>query len=224
MNIRRQYLAQMLIAVVMTIFFNTPPIPVLAFAKQKKDKAKSPTEKWNFTRVVTIENTGEKMSDAIIEIKFSNDEFDYSKAKADGADIRFSAIPGKLNGAGLSYWIEQWNDSGISRLWVKVPVLKSHSLNKIYMHYGNPGVHPVSDGNATFLFFDDFSSGDYTKKWNNVSIGQVEEKDGMLKLKETDGQDGIIMANFTVTGGMIVRTLYQRERGDEHWTRAGIGG
>ncbi|WP_159471573.1 hypothetical protein [Dyadobacter sp. 3J3] len=45
-----------------------------------------------------------------------------------------------------------------------------------------------------------------------------------MKLKETDGQDGIVTANFNVTGKMIVRTLYQREGADRHWVRAGVGG
>jgi hypothetical protein len=45
-----------------------------------------------------------------------------------------------------------------------------------------------------------------------------------LKLREADGEEGAINANFDVTGKMIVRTLYQRGGADQHWTRAGIGG
>ncbi len=225
MNKKRRCLTQILMAIGMAVLFNMMSGHVLAFAKQnKKNKAKPVTGKWNFNRVITIANSGEKVSDAVILIQLNNNEFDYTKTKTNGADIRFFATPGKLSGAGLSYWIEQWNDSGVSRLWVKVPVLKSNSQKKIYMVYGNSGAESVSNGNTTFLFFDDFEDGNYSKKWNNVSIGEVAEQGGMLKLKEIDGQDGIITANFDVTGKMIIRTSYQRERGDEHWTRAGIGG
>ncbi len=41
---------------------------------------------------------------------------------------------------------------------VKLPVLKTHATT-IYMYYGNADAQPVSDGNATFLFFDDFEEG-----------------------------------------------------------------
>ena len=129
-----------------------------------------------------------------------------------------------LKGDGLAYWIEQWDADGISRIWVKVPLLKAKGALKLAMFYGNSTAGAVSNGNATFLFFDDFESGDYTKKWTNLSIGQVEEQGGILKLKEADGEDGIITANFNVGGKVIIRTLYQRFNADQHWTRAGIGG
>ena len=178
---------------------------------------------WQFKREITIENSGESVANTVVQIQLKNDDFDYSKAKADGADIRFS-IRDNLKDAKLSYWIEQWNDNGVSNIWLKVPVLKSKGKLKIFMFYGNAAAQPVSNGNTTFLFFDDFESGDFKQKWNNISIGEVTEQGGLLKLKESDGQDGIIAANFDVTGQVIIRTLYQRGNADEHWTRAGVGG
>jgi hypothetical protein len=57
--------------------------------------------------------------------------------------------------------------------------------SKIFMYYGNPSAHPVSDGDATFLFFDDFmaSSLDITK-WNSYqpSGSEINTKDGLLIL------------------------------------------
>ncbi len=179
---------------------------------------------WGFKRKITIKNQGDKVSGAVIQVQFDKANFDYSKVRAGGADIRFSTMSGNLKDAELPYWIEKWNDSGASCIWVKLPVLKSHGLHTIYMYYGNADAQPVSNGNAVFLFFDDFEDIDYTKKWSNVSIGEVVEQDGVLKLKETDGQDGIITANLDVTGQMIIRTLYQRGGADQHWVRAGVGG
>lgn len=180
-------------------------------------------QKWEFKRAVTIDNPGDKVADAVVQIRFDSREFDFSKAKANGADLRFSAGNG-LKGNGLSYWIEEWNTAGTTRIWVKIPVLKRNKSLKINMYYGNASAEPVSSGASAFSFFDDFESGDYTQKWTNTSIGQVAETGGLLKLKESDGQDGIITANFRITGKMIVRTLYQRGNGDQHWTRAGLGG
>ncbi len=206
------------------LFFYYNPAPVKAAALHKKTNAGKSVAQWNHKRKITIENNGNEVSDAVIQIQFDSKEFDYTRAKADGADIRFSTASATMEADGLSYWIEQWNVDGITRIWVKVPVLKSHSQNTIYLFYGNSNVQAVSNGNATFLFFDDFEDGNYLKKWNNVSIGEVTEQGGLLKLRETDGEDGIITANFNVTGKMIVRTLYQRGGADEHWVRAGVGG
>lgn len=178
---------------------------------------------WEFKREISIANSGGRVTNAAVLIQINSSDFDYAKTKADGADIRFSAAK-NLKGSGLNYWIEQWNDSGLTRIWVKVPELKAKGQLTINMYYGNPSAQPVSNGEATFSFFDDFEGSDFTKKWTNVSIGNVEEQGGILKLKETDGQDGIITANFNVTGQMIIRTKYQRGNADEHWTRAGIGG
>lgn len=181
-------------------------------------------ETWRFKREIIIDNQGETETDIVIQIRLATNDFDFTKAKPDGADIRFSTSAGKFNDNGLSYWTEKWNENGTSIIWVKVPLLKAKIHNSIFMYYGNSEAIPVSNGDKTFLFFDDFEDGDFTKKWTNTSVGEVVEKDGNLKLKETDGQDGTVTANFKVTGKMIVRTSYQREGADGHWVRAGVGG
>ena len=213
------------IIVGVAFLFYADPAKAWAVPGHKKVKTtRFLADKWGFKRKITIENPAGQAADAVIQIRLDSKEFDYTKAKADGADIRFSTAAGNMDAKGLSYWIEQWNVDGTSIIWVKVPVLKSKAQNAVYMYYGNANAPAVSNGNATFLFFDDFEEGNYSKKWNNVSIGEVEEQGGQLKLRESDGQDGIITANFNVTGKMIVRTLYQRGGADEHWTRAGVGG
>lgn len=206
-----------IIASVTFLFFNPAQAVIPLHKKVNADK-------WSFKRKITIENHGNQVSDAVVQIQFDSKDFDYTKAKADGSDIRFSTTSENINTKGLNYWTEQWNVDGKTIIWVKMPVLKVKKQNTIYMHYGNANAAAVSNGNTTFLFFDDFESGNYSKKWNNISIGEVTEKNGELKLREADGEDGIITANFNVTGKMMIRTLYQREGADEHWTRAGVGG
>lgn len=183
----------------------------------------SVSPQWRYKRTIFIKHRVSKVSNAVIPITLTSATFDYTKVKSSGADIRFTAASGKLTGDGLAYWIEQWNEQGETKIWVKVPISPS-GTTAIQMQYGNAAAEPVSNGDKTFLFFDDFDVNDYTKKWTNTSIGEVVVQDGFLKLRETDGQDGIITANFDVTGPMIVRTRYQRGGGDEHWVRAGVGG
>lgn len=177
---------------------------------------------WNFTRDIAVNYTGIQFNDAVVLVELNTSTFDFSKANTDGSDIRFSLQSNRIQGSGLSYWIEQWNINGISRLWVKIPKLPKKSTTSISMFYGNQTALAVSNGDKTFLFFDDFNGNSISNKWTNVSIESVKEEGGLLKLKEADGQNGIIRSNFDVTDKMIIRTNYQRENGDRHWVRTGI--
>jgi hypothetical protein len=185
--------------------------------------SKTVAAKWSYTRKLIIDNQSDMLANAVVKIQLTANNFDYAKTAAGGADIRFTSKSGSFNGGGLSYWIEEWNNANASTVWVKIPNL-AKGKTTVYLHYGNAEAKTESNGDATFLFFDDFESGDYTKKWTNVSIGEVQEKAGLLQLKESDGQMGIITANFDLSGKMIIRTLYQRGGADQHWTAAGIGG
>ena len=177
---------------------------------------------WNYARELTVNNPGAPAKDAVIEVLLKSD-FSYAKAKADGADIRFSLSAAAEGEGKLPYWIEQWKANGPSRIWVKVPAMPAGN-SKVFLYYGNAAAAAASNGSETFLFFDDFQDGTFAGKWTNLSIGTAVEKNGTLQLTEADGQEGIITTAFTLTGAMIVRALYQRGNGDGHWTRGGIGG
>jgi len=82
----------------------------------------------------------------------------YANVKSDGSDIRFTASDGS---ALQDYWVESWDSSGTSRIWVEVT---ASGTSTIYMYYGNAAAGSASDGNATFVFFDDFSG--TLSKWN----------------------------------------------------------
>lgn len=213
------------IAAIFTLLFLTKSDKISAKSLvEKTNKSIVEAETWRFKREIIINNQDAVATDVVVQLRLTTNDFDFTKVKPDGADIRFSTSAEKLKDSGLSYWTEQWNENGTTVIWVKVPLLKAKTRNSIFMFYGNFKAVAVSNGDKTFLFFDDFEDGDFTKKWTNTSVGEVVEKGGMLKLKETDGQDGIVTANFNVTGKMIVRTSYQRENADGHWVRAGIGG
>jgi len=82
----------------------------------------------------------------------------YANIKADGSDIRFTGS----DGAALQdYWVESWDNTGTSRIWVEVT---ASGTSTIHMYYGNAAAISTSNGSATFIFFDDFS--DTLSKWN----------------------------------------------------------
>ena len=75
--------------------------------------------------------------------------FNYSHAQTNGEDLRFADASDVLQ----DYWIEEWNASGTSTIWVEVA---TSGTSAFYMYYDNSGASAATDGDATFIFFDDF--------------------------------------------------------------------
>ena len=99
-------------------------------------------------------------ADYQIKIEIDKDNFDYSRAKANGDDIRFHTKGGNK----LYYWIESWDPQGMSVIWVKIP---SAGTSELYMSYGDATANSESDGEKTFDLFDDFSAGNLDlTKWD----------------------------------------------------------
>jgi hypothetical protein len=79
-----------------------------------------------------------------------NQVFIGERCKADYSDIRFATtadVP-------LDYWIEMSDDSA-AKIWVEVSSIPTAGTT-IYLYYGNTGASSVSNGDATFQFFDHF--------------------------------------------------------------------
>ncbi len=84
-------------------------------------------------------------------------------------DIRFI----DNNGNELNYWIEpQSINTTHTIVWIKMD-LAPYEHKQIYMLYGNPQAESESNGEDTFLFFDNFSEGEINdNKWDsNFDIG-----------------------------------------------------
>ncbi len=109
---------------------------------------------WHYRRPLTISNTGAGLAYYQVLVKLDNANFDFSLAKADGADIRFTDSSGKTP---LYYWIESWNNtSKLAYLWVLVSnIAPTPNNTTIYLYYGNPAATSSSNGAYTFDFFDD---------------------------------------------------------------------
>ncbi|MDI6788930.1 MAG: DUF2341 domain-containing protein, partial [Planctomycetota bacterium] len=90
--------------------------------------------------------------------------------KPDGSDIRF-ILPQGADREGqlvaeVPYWIEGFNNVATSTIWVKVPTLPTGDTC-IYMYYGNISATASSNGDNTFIFFDDFNGTQIDKtKWS----------------------------------------------------------
>jgi uncharacterized repeat protein (TIGR01451 family) len=109
-------------------------------------------EAWHYRRPVVITNNGASLTYYQVLVTLDSSNFNFSRAKNDGSDIRFTHSDGTTE---LKYWIESW-DSGnqLAYIWVRVPSLGNGNTN-IYLYYNNPQATAVSDGVATFDSFED---------------------------------------------------------------------
>jgi len=90
----------------------------------------------------------------------------FPSGKNDGGDLRFTTSDGvTLQG----FWVEGVSGTSPNRVayvWVKVSADLGTNQD-IYCYFGNPNATNVSNGDNTFIFFDDFEDGVInTSKWD----------------------------------------------------------
>jgi len=112
---------------------------------------------FSYSRPFTLNNSGTTLTNYQVKISLNSSNMNFSHANSDGSDVRVRDSDGKTN---LNYWIEYWNSSSqTATVWALVPSLPT-GTSTIYLVYGNPSASTTASGTNTFLFFDDFSSGD----------------------------------------------------------------
>ncbi len=131
-------------------------IIVRKYASSEPTTSVGSEDGWSRRAPVTINNSGSALTDYQIKVNVTYD----TDMQPDFDDIRFMDSDGSTP---LSHWRESYTASTSAIFWVKVPSIPSGNKT-IYMYYGNAAASSASDGNATFIFFDDFS-GDLSK-WN----------------------------------------------------------
>jgi len=80
-------------------------------------------------------------------VRLNKDFFDFTQAKPNGEDIRFSTPAGR----GLPYQIEQWDvGKGTAIIWVRIPRITGNSKQQIKVRWGNTSAKCESNGKAVF--------------------------------------------------------------------------
>jgi|GEM_PF-6371511 len=106
--------------------------------------------------IVVEERSGTRLNDYQIKIILNSLNFDFSKVKPDGSDIRFADENGRL----YPYWIEKWPDPGSSSqfqeavVWVKIDSIEPFEKKKLYLYYGNPDAASFSNLIQTMDFLE----------------------------------------------------------------------
>lgn len=104
---------------------------------------------------IAVQNPGEALTDYQVRVLVPYD----NRMRADWGDLRFV----DKDGGDLPYWIESRNAAG-AIVWVRLPKVAS-GRSWFFLLFGDALAESASDGEATFLFFDDFEDGFRQEKW-----------------------------------------------------------
>ena len=117
-------------------------------------------------------------------------------ANVDGSDIRITDNNNNL----LPFWLESFDKVGkTGKLIFKTPV---DTIPHGILHIGNPTATSVSDGDATFEFFDDFIGTNIdTTKWNIVDGTGWSVGKGELQGSNTSGR---LLSHSLFSSGIIL--------------------
>jgi len=148
------------------------------------------------------------------------------KCRTDFGDIRFTDSDGVTE---LPYWMEEKVDGDYAIFWVKVPSIPASPESvTIYIYYGKSDAESESNGDATFLFFDDFIGTELDPtKWtedSSLSGGVTETgvKDGYYyqKVTETAGYSGNPVAEWLRAKHLITLTNFHLHT-KQYWWQEG---
>jgi hypothetical protein len=104
---------------------------------------------WPFSRSVNLNTsaagagmTSDQLSVAVV-VRLDSANFDFSQARPDGADLRFT----NASGAPLPCAVERWDVTGKrAEVWVSIDTLRPDgALQQIVMYWGNPAAKAVTD-------------------------------------------------------------------------------
>lgn len=139
---------------------------------------------WNvsfdYRQEINLSNTAGILTDYQVKITLNTTNFNYSHANTTGKDIRFT----NSSDDSLDYWIEDWNITGDSIIWVEVNSLANATNTSIYMYYGNNAVSSESNGISTFLSFSD---GSLESDWDDSGNIDVSNSNGELRVQQAYG-------------------------------------
>lgn len=120
-------------------------------------------------------------------VRLHRDWFDFSQAKPDGADVRFSLVTAN-SGTPLAFQVEEWDAAaGTASIWVRIPTVTGNARQELRVQWGKPDAVSESDGAAVFN-----QSNGYLSVWHLDD--SMQDAVGTLTLKDQ---------GTTATTGMI---------------------
>ncbi len=128
---------------------------------------------WYYRSEITL-SSATSVANYQVKVELTSANFNYSHAQTNGEDIRFTDTSDILQ----DYWIEEWNASGTSTIWVEVA---TSGTSTFYMYFNNATAIAAADGDATFDFFDDSFATEsidakYLTNWTKSGSNPLQDK------------------------------------------------
>ncbi|MGA2863714.1 MAG: DUF2341 domain-containing protein [Verrucomicrobiota bacterium] len=168
------------------------PLAHAEAAEDKLPEGSAPYPGWQHSGSIWVLTTpeGANLPAAFSETEFPllvrlhKDFFDFSQAKANGEDVRFSTT----KGTPLVYQIEEWDATkGTAGIWVRLPTIQGNARQEIRLHWGKADAASESSGPDVFN-----ESNGYLSVWHMSNP----EKDEVGTLKSKD-------VGTTATAGIV---------------------
>ncbi len=164
---------------------------------------------WDFSRLITLNTsaTGANVPGNIpgfpVLIRLSPANFDFSQAKADGSDLRFT----RLDGTPLPYQIERWPQiTQRAEIWVRIDTVFGNRDGQAFrMYWGNADAPDAASPHAVF----DTADG-YVSAWHLGEAGNT-VADGFqdASANAAHGQGANLKPESRVEGVVGWATLFQ---------------
>jgi YD repeat-containing protein len=153
---------------------------------------------WAYRKAVTLSRASGSVTDYQMKLLVgetsgaSGEDVDCNgHVQPDFDDLRFTKSDGTTL---LDYWIESITGTSPNRLatvWIKFDAIGT-GATAFYMYYGKADAPATSNGEASFLFFDDFSgsaldSGKWTVEQGDITVGS-----GIATLSGTTATRGYV--------------------------------
>ncbi len=151
------------------------PEPVATFVPEPVN-----LNNWSYRKSIAVTGANTALTDYQVRVPVN---FVAGHMNADFSDILFVAADGNTT---LAHWLESSVVSANATFWVKVPFIPTNGT-VIYMYYGNPLATSTSNGESTFIFFDEYSSNkiaqySHAMTWSGSGGGRIKSiENGQLK-------------------------------------------
>jgi hypothetical protein len=110
---------------------------------------------WTYRKKITIDYTkiDAALTDFPVLVKLTSSNFDFTKARSDGYDIRFTSSDGVTL---LKYERERHDSTNsVAEYWVKIPFVSNTGNTEFYIYFGAPsasdGVDPTNVWDSNFF-------------------------------------------------------------------------
>jgi len=154
---------------------------------------------------------GESSGSSGYDFHLEGNSKDFPSEKNDGGDLTFSGSDGKTE---LAFWVEKVSGATPDRTaWVWVKVKEDLGTDKyIYIYYGNDSAENKSDGENTFILFDDFDGDSLdTDKWetNDIGNGSRSFSNSVMTQSVTSGGTRKILPKSNSFGRISMEMLHK---------------